>query len=147
MYDTFEPFEEYKPNDFYFKSSFYKVWNDGDLILENEEKTTIISAVKPITNRSLIIVQLDNSIGGRIKLKMSFDKLVSSNDRMIMLNLPEQNDHQKIQMLLNFYNETRPKYTFDYNEAYICNMFFKNGFISKLSFNIYGDETLIEFYK
>ncbi len=49
-------------------------------------------------------------------------------------------------MLSNFYNYTRPAYNFKPNEAYSCSMYLKNGFVSKLSFNIELTDDLIELF-
>lgn len=144
MYDTFEPFQEFDANEFDFQTERFEIWQDGNIIKKGNCNFNVICRVKEIQNENRMIVVLNETLNGHIKESMVFDKLISSNDRLVMLALPNSSNHNKIQMLTQMYGSTRPMYTFANNEAYTCSIFLKNGQISKLSFNIYGSEKMVE---
>jgi hypothetical protein len=145
MYDTFEPYQEFEPLEFNFQANNYEVWSNGELIKKGNSNITFISKNSVIQNMNKTIVVTNDTLNNIIKKDNVFDKIISSNDRLVMLTLPENNNNEKIQMLSQIYGTTRPTYLLENNEAYSCSVFFKNNNISKLSFNFYGGD-LLEVY-
>jgi len=145
MYDTFEPMQEFETIEFSFQVNNYEIWNNAKLI--NKGNCNIIFTCKNqvIQNINKTNIVTSDSLNGSIKQSNIFDKGITSNDRLVLLNLPENSSNEKIQMLSQIYGVTRKDYHLNNNEAYTCGIFLRNSNIAKLSFNLYGGD-LLEVY-
>lgn len=145
MYDTFEPFKEFDPLEFKFQADTYEIWKNRALISKGNLNISVIAKNVVIQNANRTILVLSETLNGLLREGNVFDKVMSSNDRLVLLTLPENSPNSNINMLSQMYGTTRQSYLLSNNEAYSCSVFFKNKNIDKLSFNLF-DGTLVELY-
>lgn len=145
MYDTFEPFIEFDPLEFQFQANTYEIWKNRALISKGNLNISVIAKDVIIQNANRTILVLNETLNGLLREGNVFDKVMSSNDRLVLLTLPENSPNSNINMLSQMYGTTRPPYLLSNNEAYSCSVFSKNKNIAKLSFNLFNG-TLVELY-
>ncbi len=146
MYDTFEPFEKFEANEFDFYPSNVEIYVNGNKVINFFGLNLhIMCRVKEVQGVDRMIVVFPENLKDHLANTL-FDTLISSNDRLVMLSLPQYGNDEKISTLSKLYGTTRPAYTFKPNEPYSCSVFLKNGKISKLSFNIYGKNKTVDLY-
>lgn len=149
MYDNFEPLNEIKMFPFQFKSSNYKIWENGNVIKEGNHIETI--KANPVNyGKEQMNVTLHNSeVTKYLKSEVLFDKFITSVDRLQLLIIPADppNDNQGIAIFKNYFGSTRVYKSFNTNEPYCCNIFFINQTIVRITFSFSKTVRLIEFNK
>jgi len=148
MFDNHEPFKELEAFDFRFNPRNFEIYFNGQL--QKKGSTELILGGKKNENDglekiSIFIGDISNSLDSQIKTSFSFDKVVTSTDRIVLFKIPEFKSHNQMGMLATMFGITRESYNFEQNEPYTCSVFTQNGNITKLSFNLYNNK-LIELY-
>lgn len=148
MYDNYEPFTELNAFEFRFNPRNFEIYFNGQLQERGSTELIIGSKVNTsndIDKISVVIGDVLNSLSSQIKTFITFDKIVTSSDRIVLIKIPEYSSNKQIGMLASMFDTTRETYDFEENEAYTCSIFTQNGNIVKLTFNLFNNK-LIELY-
>ncbi|MBN8837694.1 MAG: hypothetical protein J0I09_10560 [Sphingobacteriia bacterium] len=78
---------------------------------------------------------------------ISFNKLFTSNDRIMYVAIPEEDNYIGIAGLRQIIGETRFRRNFQSDEPYCCSVYFSNRQIVKVTFSFSNSGKLIEFYR
>jgi len=141
-YDSYEPFNKVKLNDFNFRYQKFDIWSNGKIEAS-------------ITNTAVIEVRL-NPVGGyNIKLpqeiltvkEFNLDTAITQTDRIQLITVPISSNNEAIGLstLRMMFGDT------SFNEAYgilpyCLSVFSMNGLIVKLSISFSNPEKLVEFF-
>ena len=148
MYDNFEPFNQIEPIEFQFYPRNFEIYANGQL--QQKGSTELVVGTKKITDDNyatimMVIGDFTNSLNNQIKTNLNFDKVVTSSDRILLVKLPQSDNHSQLNMITSSFGATRENYSFEQNEPYTCSLFTQNGNVKKLSFNLYNN-TMIELF-
>lgn len=151
-FDQFESGKYVKVKDFVFKPTRYEVWREGNKIKEGSIRGKINSNVrgeKEEYSTNILVEIEDAEKVGHILEKSIYDVCVTSMDRVQMLTIPKEKNSIECVGLASCRNGTGPtrrSKEFEKNEPYCCNLFLKDGNLSKITFSINRPEKLVEFY-
>jgi len=151
-FDKFESGKYIKIRDFSFDPKRYEVWEDGDKIKEGEASGKILSSVrgeKENYSTDILVDIEDAEKIGHVRIQSIYDVCVTSTDRLQMLTIPREKNSVEcvgLDMCRNVTGPTRESKEFERNEPYCCNLFLKDGSLSKVTFSINRPEKLVEFY-
>ena len=148
MYDNFEPFKELEGFNFNFNPRNFEIYANGEL--QEKGLTELIIGCKKNENNgiekvTIFIGDVLDSLNSQIKNGFTFDKIITSSDRIVLCKIPEFISHNQMNMLATMFGTTRDSYNFEQNEPYSCGIFTVDGNIKKLSFNLFNNK-MIELY-
>lgn len=151
-FDQFESGKYVTVKDFVFRPKRYEVWREGDKIKEgkiNNKVKSIVRGEEEEYSTNVLIEIEDSEKIGHIVRKSVYDVCVTSVDRVQMLTIPAEKNSVECVGLASCRNGTGPtrrSKEFEKNEPYCCNLFLKDGNLSKVTFSINRPEKLVEFY-
>lgn len=148
-FDKFKAFTKLDHLEFGFKVTNYETWKSGELVDKGVADSLIIAKIinENDTNKTKIEI-VNNTLENQISTYNIFDIVITSNDRIQLLIIPEVTNSENLAIMLFKLNVgvTRQLKNFNEEEPYCCNLFLHNGKIVKMSFSFSYTEKLIEFY-
>lgn len=148
-WDLFEPFNRIEKQDFSFQPSRFEVWSAGQMIGSGEAFSPLIGSVIEKNGSTLMAISYyETALLDEILEEVFFDEFISSSDRLKLMTIPTETYTENLGLLTLriAHGPTRLQKNFFPKEPYCCNLFFKNGVISKISFSFSYPEKLIELY-
>ena len=150
MYKQFTPHQFFKPFPFKYQSNRIELWQDRQMKNNERIKTEIVAEVISVNNLEKIKISFDNSsISKFIDNSITFDKVFTLADRIILATIPEPTNKDVIGMLAlrETSGITRQGKIFNPNEPFCCSLFIEGDNIALVTFSFNTPEKLLEFYK
>ena len=155
MTDSYDQFPSHKHaliRDFTFQPSRFEVWKDSTKIDSGGVTSPIQANVRGRLNQGAADILVDMAPAesiSHIGNSSIYDICITAIDRIQLLTIPEKKNRNEsigLAMCRMVTGATRREKEFDSDEPYCCNMFFKDGFIAKITFSLNHPEKLVEFY-
>lgn len=150
MYDSFEPFKRLNIQTFSFNPNRFEIWQSGKMIDSGKTNQPIkATEFQSESGSGALITIRDPSLFQRISPQNDFDIFITGNDRLQLVKVPGSGNGDENMGILMFkmtIGATRNHTDFRPNEPYCCNLFLKEGILSKMTFSFSSPEKLMEFY-
>ncbi len=144
MYSSLENFEEFDEASFNFNHYYYEIWENNRLKLSGDCDININCSSKTIDGiETKNVITIENNLNNEI----SFDKYLSAPNSDLLLLLPKSSENKLIQMMTQISGgPTRVDYDFAINQPYLCYITYREGIDYKISFFVFGENKIIDFY-
>jgi len=138
-YDTFNGIIDCAFPNFNFKSSSIKIYENGILIGELTNNSTINFSTTVTDGRNVGRVNIgDPVLSELIKNEIVFDRFITLNDRLAFINIPNNNFVSESMALTTFrqiLGNTRENYTFADKEPFCCCLYTIDQNVKKVTFS------------
>ena len=149
-WDKFEPFKGLQKQEFTFQPSRYETWMGGKLIGSGKATARIYASVSHQDGDEKMLVKFNESnLKNEIVPEIIFDEFITATDRLQLITIPQvtNGENTAIAMFKMMVGATRNHKNFTQKEPYCCNIFLRNGVISKITFSFSFPEKLLELYQ
>jgi len=149
-WDRFDPFKGVQKQSFSFQPSRYETWIGGKMIDSGITSALLTAKVVMHGNSEKMVVYFNEiNLKNELLPELDFDEFITGNDRLQIVTIPNatNSENMGIMMFKMTIGATRQQKNFSSTEPYCCNLFLKNGIISKITFSFSNPEKLIELYQ
>jgi hypothetical protein len=148
-WDEFEAFKVLQKQSFTFQPTRFETWIGGKMV-GNGSVTALISAntINQNGNERMLVKFDEPNLKAEILSELIFDTFITASDRLQLITIPEvtNSNNMAIAMFKMIIGATRDNKNFISTEPYCCNLFLKNGVLSKITFSFSNPEKLVELY-
>ena len=149
MYDSFQPFQVLKKQNFHFQPSRYETWIGGKIVRSGKTRSLITAnVIGPEYDGKVNVTFMDANLNEELAPINEFDLFLTARDRLQLITIPQTTNSTcvGISMFQTTIGPTSKHKDFERNEPYCCNLFLQEGIIVKVSFSFSNPEKLLEFY-
>lgn len=149
-WDRFEPFKGLQKQEFTFQPCRYETWMGGKMVGSGKATARIHASVLNQDGEEKMLVNFNEvNLKNEIVSEIIFDEFITATDRLQLITIPQvtNGENTAIAMFKMMVGATRNHKNFTQKEPYCCNIFLRNGVISKITFSFSFPEKLIELYQ
>ena len=149
-WDQFKPFKKVEKQDFTFQPSYFEIWKGGKLVLSSGVSAILSANVIFQDGCERVAINFNEpNLRDEFYPDLIFDDFVTIEDRLLLITIPENSNAETLafKVFKQTFGPTRFRKNFSSIEPFCCNLFFKGGVLSKITFTFGNPEKLIELYK
>jgi hypothetical protein len=149
-WDQFEPFKVVQKQPFAFQPNRFETWLGGKMIGSGRASAVVYADISYHDGAEKMIVKFDEiNLKNEIVSEIIFDQFITATDRLQLITIPQvtNGENTAIVMFKMVIGATRAHKNFTDKEPFCCNLFMKNGVVSKITFSFSSPEKLLELYR